>query len=274
MKPNKFLLLLLIALGLLSQRQKVPAQSLQNKYAFGLHETLEFTVSYHWGLIWIDAGIVDFKVSEEKHQSEKAFYFLSTGRSFRKFDWLFRVRDTFEAVTYQKDLSPVWFRRHTHEGGYFILNEYTFDHQKRIVTGKNSETGKGSFLDTIPFPKNSYDVLTATYAARSLDFGKLKPSDTLQMQMILDGKVFTLPIVYQGKEVIKNRDGIRYNCIKFSAILDRGTMFKAGEQLIVWVSDDKNKVPVMMEAKIRVGSIKIHLSGHENLRHPLTSLIK
>lgn len=270
----RILKLVLTILGLLTFALNGLSQTALHQYAFGKSETLEFTVSYHWGLIWIDAGIVDFQVKTKIHRNENSFHFISTGRSYKKFDWLFKVRDTFESVTLQKDLTPIWFRRHTNEGGYVILNEYTFDHQHRRVTGKNNETGKGIFLDTIAFPYKSFDVLTSTYVARSLDFVKLKPLDTISMKMILDGKVFILPIVFRGKEKIKNRDGARYNCIKFSAILDRGTMFKPGEELIVWVSDDKNRVPIMMEAKIRVGSIKIHLSNYQNLRYPLTAFIK
>ena len=52
------------------------------------------------------------------------------------------------------------------------------------------------------------------------------------------------------------------------------SIFEGGEKMTVWVSDDKNRVPVRVESPIVVGSVKIDLMGHKNLRHPLTSLIK
>jgi hypothetical protein len=74
-------------------------------------------------------------------------------------------------------------------------------------------------------------------------------------------------VVLKGHEEIKNRDGKYWDCILFSAVLDRGTMFKAGEELLVWVSNDKARIPIMIEAKITVGSIKIYLTEALNTRH-------
>lgn len=43
--------------------------------------------------------------------------------------------------------------------------------------------------------------------------------------------------------------------------------------MTVWVSDDKNHVPLRIESPISVGSVKIDMIGYRNLRYPLTSLI-
>jgi hypothetical protein len=48
-----------------------------------------------------------------------------------------------------------------------------------------------------------------------------------------------------------------------------GTIFKGGEDLTVWVTADKNKIPVMAEAKILVGSVKAYLTSYEGLKLPL-----
>ena len=39
-------------------------------------------------------------------------------------------------------------------------------------------------------------------------------------------------------------------------MLVKGTIFKGGEDLLVWVTDDNKRVPVLVEAKILVGSVK------------------
>jgi hypothetical protein len=49
-------------------------------------------------------------------------------------------------------------------------------------------------------------------------------------------------------------------------MLVEGTIFKGGEDLMVWVTNDENKVPVMVEAKILIGSVKAYLTGYENLK--------
>jgi hypothetical protein len=267
-------LLAILLLMLFASNSKIMAQNKnENSLAFGDEEYLEYTVSYHWGLIWIDAGTVDFKAKAIRYNEENAWHFFSTGMSFRKFDWFFKVRDTFEVISSAKDLKPIKFKRHTHEGGFVIFNDYTFDYQNLSVKAISEETRKARSIDTIPITSKTLDVLTATYFARSMDFKNMKLKDTLGIEMILDGIVFTLPIVFHGYETFKNRGGETYNCIKFSALLEKGTMFRAGEQLFVWVTNDKNRIPVMIEAKITVGSIKVYLSEFKNLKHPLHSVV-
>ncbi|PKP54261.1 MAG: hypothetical protein CVT92_00470 [Bacteroidetes bacterium HGW-Bacteroidetes-1] len=240
--------------------------------AFDHGEEIEYTVSYNWGFIWIDAGKVDFKAQIKYDNQKKSWHFLSTGISFRKFDWFFKVRDTFEVISNYSDLKPIWFKRNTQEGNYFIFNEYNFDHKNGYISMLSSETKKGFSIDTIPLPKETFDVLTATYIARSMDFSKTSKYDTTGIKMVLDGIIFTLPIVFYGRETIINRDGKKYDCIKFGALLEEGTMFRSGEIIYVWVTADRNQIPVMIEAKIKVGSIKVYLSSYRNLKFPLLSL--
>jgi hypothetical protein len=44
--------------------------------------------------------------------------------------------------------------------------------------------------------------------------------------------------------------------------------------MTVWVTDDENKVPVRIESPISVGKVKIDMMSYENLRYPMTALIK
>jgi hypothetical protein len=53
-----------------------------------------------------------------------------------------------------------------------------------------------------------------------------------------------------------------------------GTIFKSGEALYIWITDDKNHLPILVEAKILVGSVKALFKGAENLRNPFSAKIK
>lgn len=91
--------------------------------------------------------------------------------------------------------------------------------------------------------------------------------------MFLDDEVFNLYVRYIGKERITTKYGT-FNTIKFSPLLIEGTIFKGGEKMMVWVSDDNNHVPVRVDSPILVGSIKVDLVDYGNLRNPFTGLIK
>ena len=48
-------------------------------------------------------------------------------------------------------------------------------------------------------------------------------------------------------------------------MLVEGTIFKGGEDMTIWVTDDGNRVPIMVEAKILIGSVKAIITGAEGL---------
>ena len=121
--------------------------------------------------------------------------------------------------------------------------------------------------------KNIYDVISGVYQIRNLDFDKYEINDTIPVRMIIDNEIFDLYIRYLGKEVLKTHDKRKFRTIKFSALLIEGTIFKGGEDLYVWVTDDLNRIPVLVEAKILIGSVKAALSGTDNLKFPLDSEI-
>ena len=51
-------------------------------------------------------------------------------------------------------------------------------------------------------------------------------------------------------------------------------VFKNKDAMTVWVTDDLNHIPVRIQTDIRVGSLKVDLKQYENLKNPLTSLVK
>ena len=77
-----------------------------------------------------------------------------------------------------------------------------------------------------------------------------------------------------GREKLESTDGKTYRCIKFAVKMVQGTIFKGDEDVVVWVTDDGNRVPVYIEAKIIVGTIKAYLKSTKGLKNPVTALVK
>src|SRR5690606_29311613 len=109
--------------------------------------------------------------------------------------------------------------------------------------------------------------------ARNIDYGKYKPGAKIPFTMFLDDEVYHLYIRYVGKARIKTKYGV-FNAIKIQPLLIEGTLFKGGEDMVVWVSDDRNHIPLRVESPILVGSIKVDMMSYANLRHPLSSLVR
>ena len=52
-----------------------------------------------------------------------------------------------------------------------------------------------------------------------------------------------------------------------------GNVFKDGNQMTLWVSDDANKLPLLIESPISVGSVKAVLKSYKGLKYNLDSEI-
>jgi len=232
--------------------------------AFHAGEQATFHVYYAVAGIYVNAGTAIFTNTIETFNNRTVYHVVGDGKTNPSYDWIYKVRDRYETFIDTATLQPLKFIRNINEGGYKKYENITFNR-----TANTAVTNSGVFK----VPDCIQDVLSAMYYTRNVDFNKYKPEDKIPFKMFLDNEVFEMYIRYLGKETIKTRYG-RFKAFKIKPLLLKGTIFEGGEKMTVWVSDDKNRVPVRVESPIVVGSVKIDLMGHKNLRHPLTSLIK
>lgn len=235
---------------------------IENK-AINPGEKLTFKVYYNVSALWVGAGEAIFTTRETKYEGRDAYHIVGTGSTYKSYDWFFKVRDRYETYIDKERLLPLRFLRDVNEGGYSFTNDVRFDHNL------NKAKSKGKEFKT---PACVQDVLSAIYYARNIDYSKYKVGSRIPFSLFLDDEVFFLHIRYLGKEKIKTKYGT-FNAIKIAPLLIEGTIFKGGDEMMVWVSDDENKIPLRVDSPILVGSIKVDMIAYENLAFPLTSLI-
>jgi hypothetical protein len=80
--------------------------------------------------------------------------------------------------------------------------------------------------------------------------------------------MYNLQIKFKGRETISTDLG-KIRCLKFVPVLQRGRIFKHEEDMVVWLSDDKNHIPIRAKADILFGSLKIDLTSYSGLYNPL-----
>lgn len=239
---------------------------------FKVGENLQYDVYYNWGIIWLHAGEAFFKVQETQYNNRPVYHFYSAGSSFKSYDWIYKVRDTFQTYVDKQHFRPLYFSRINYEGGYEVDNQYNFNYSSNKIITKTWNSKSKEKKQTIDLKPCTFDVLSIIYYARTLDYEKYNINEKIPITVIIDGEIFELYIRYLGKDRIKSKDGDKYNCIKFSPLLVEGTIFSGGEDMTVWVTDDSNRVPILVEAKILVGSIKTYLREAENIINPPLSL--
>jgi hypothetical protein len=238
-----------------------PTKAQEPKYVnrFGDREYLSFQVFYNLGFIWIDAGKVDFRLSRKTQENKDLYHIISTGLSNPKWDWLYTLRDTFEVNFEAAGFRPIDFRRNTLEGNKKVQENYFFDYVQNQVYIDRQSLDSLAGTSILPLTGILYDILTATYVARSMDFTYSIIGDTVRLPLIHEGEKIMLPIVFRGKENTQNLKDEAVSCYRFSAVIKTGSLFMKGETVDVWVSADERQVPVSIEAKIVIGSVRILL---------------
>ena len=270
-----FLQFCLIFLFLISTNYKVSSQCVAKLKSFAPGEKITYQAYYNLGFIWIHAGDVQFSVNQKNYGSRNAFLFEASGTSLKSYDWMYKVRDKFTSIVDIEKFNPLWFEQNTLEGGYSTHEYYTFNPKNNKVFASIENSKKAKTLDSVKTPSCTFDVLSAIYFCRTINFEQYKKNEKIPVSTLIDGKVYSLYLRYKGKENIKVHEGTDvYRCIKFSALVVEGTIFKGGEDMFIWVTDDDNRIPVLVEAKILIGSVKGYLNTAEGLRNASNAKIK
>ncbi|MFM7218130.1 MAG: DUF3108 domain-containing protein [Bacteroidota bacterium] len=224
--------------------------------AFRPGEKLSYRV--HYG--FIDAGTAQLEVASNttKIGPRECYHVIGTGRSVGAFDWFFKVRDRYESFVDVEALVPWLFLRNISEGGYEKTQKVIFSQYLDSVASEKK---------TISVPDNTQDLISAFYYARTIDFSSATTGQVFPITGYLDDETIPLSIRFIGRENIQTRFGT-FRCIKLRPMLQEGRVFKENEDMTVWISDDKNKIPIRVQTDILVGSIKMDITGFENLLHP------
>ncbi len=256
---------LLFVISLLAQWPAVAQDSgfcgVRN-FSFQPGEKLTYKVYYNVGMMYIGAGEVTFSVSLEHLGGKAVYHVLGDGRTYRSYDWIFKVRDRYETYIDTATMLPARFIREVNEGDYHKENEVTFDQTAHTAVSRNG---------TFQVPPCVQDVMSAIYYARNIDFDQYQPGDKIPFTMFLDNEVYHIYVRYMGRETVDTRYG-KFKAIRFKPLLIKGTIFEGGEKMTVWVTDDKNRIPVRVNSPISVGNIKVDMIGYKNLRYPLSAL--
>ena len=265
---KKLLLIILIVTGLnfesfnalhINNQEYLHFRKIKNE-SFKVGEKLTYRL--HYGIIDAGEAVLEVQESKIKAKGRDLFKVVGVGRSIRAFDWFFKVRDRYESYIDTESIIPWFFIRRVNEGGYKIKQDYTLHQDLQFVDDGNNK---------INTPKNIQDMLSAYYYARTLDFQSAEIGDIFEFNTIVDEEIFPLKIKFLGREEIKIRTG-KYKALKFCPIIQTGRVFQKEEDLTVWISDDKNKIPLCGKAKILFGSIKLEVIKYEGLLNPIAKL--
>ena len=236
-------------------------------------EKVKYVMTYNWFLVWTDVGEVTFEVNKSELNNRQVYHLIGKGKTYSFYDWFYEVRDIYESWVDPETLKPYYYKRDVNEGGYKIDITYQYNWEDTVAYAESKKTRKPFKRDTVAMNGCTHDIMSIIYYARSIDFSKYEVGEKIPLSLLLDSQLEPVYIRYQGKEEKRVRGLGKFNCIKFSGYLVPGSVFKGGEDLEVWVTDDPNRLPVWIESPIKVGKIKARMVDYEGLKYDLSSKI-
>ena len=241
-------LIVMLCSGLTLSAQKKEVKPIEN---------LRYTVYYNI-IFNMAAGFIDITVApSDKYPN--AQYLFATGGTGSFLDTFFKVRDTLFSYHDSLTFLPYEFSRKAHEGNYHKTFDYVWNYKEGAIYADIHRIGRYQRRDTIPLQPNTFDILSVAWYARNIDFDACKKNELIPIRVLVDQEIYDLHVRYLGEEKIKV-NGKKQECYIFSPLMVPGEVFKDGENMKMWVSKDEYRVPLQMEAKILVGSIKAVLS--------------
>jgi len=265
----------LIILTILLFPATIKLQTERPVLAFGDGERLEFAVSYR-ARMWPNTVVGDITLSVSERRG--LFTIVGRGRSRSFFRWFFDVNDVYTVVMDAETLRPLTYSERTRQGNWHFNADFKFDWDSMVVntSWRNLNRHTENSYKTMPITENCVDAVSLFYRLRNTDPATLRVGVPVPLNMVLRNSIRQTSYTFLGREVL-NISGVgRFNTLKFSVMLvtSGDETFEDGSRFYIWISDDLNRIPLQVQSPIRVGSVRIRLTGHSGLKHPLTSRIR
>ena len=238
------------------------------KIDFQPDEELVYKVYYNLDFVWIPAGEVVFKLSDEGNQ----YHLEAVGRTYDSYNWFYKARDDYNTYVDKNTLLPTFSTREIKENRYKLYDKTAYDQ-----INKTAYYERGPAKDNIDkrgnlsFDACMYDVLSIVYYARTQSYENAPVGKEFPVKLTLDQEVYSLKYTLAAREE-KNIKGLgKWSTLKLSPQLITGKVFTENAKMKIWASDDDNRIPLMIESPVAIGSVKVVLKSWKNLKYPTTA---
>ena len=169
------------------------------------------------------------------------------------------IRDVYESFVEIHSGYPIKSVRNIYENKYTAYDEVLFFRDSNFVRSMKSGIHK--------VPPNVLDILSAFYYARRYLFSNgIKKGNIITLNTFFDDELLPIKLKFKGKTKVKTKFG-KITCLRFVPLLEKNSPFKKEEQMQIWVTADKNYIPVKIRVKLPVGKIKCDIINFHNIKN-------
>lgn len=220
------------------------------------YEKLTYKLYYNWGILWIPAGEAVFTLRED----EESYAAEVVGQSYDSYSSLFKVKNIYRSKFSKETFRPHTFVRYIEENKYRRFDSLVFNRSTGMVNklqGKNKAEAKWSSASV---EDCSFDLISILYYMRTIDLDRTKKGDRIGVDMYFDDKSYPIDMVIGGKATKRVKNLGKFKAFEVKPTVIAGKVFKDGAEMSVWVTDDRRKIPLIVESPLLVGSIQAVLT--------------
>lgn len=238
--------------------------------AFENGEFLEYDVSYKIGFLNIDVATVSFETFNSAIKSKDAFHIRAIGKTSTKYTWFYDLHDVYNTHLDKQTLRPIYFENRLQEDKYNFESNYKYDWDSmRVNTIYRNLKNEISSTKSFHLSEISYDAIATFFNLRSVNIDNLQEGIPFQLEVVFHDKVRKILCWFEGNEYPRIRKLKSLSALKFRCQLANsdGQSFNDGSEFTIWISNDKNRIPLYIESPIRIGSIRVRLKNYKNLKY-------
>ena len=228
-------------------------------------EEITYKIYYNLNFIWIPAGEATFKVKDLGDR----YRITIVGKTISAFEWFYEVNDYYESVIDKSTLLPISFSRNIQEGKFVWWDKFTFDQKNRKVNIAKGWPDKETKYSQMNVSSCMHDMISIIYNVRNASFEKFRAGQQFDVRVFIEEE-YPLKVEVRSKNLDMKVRGLgMYKTHLIRPQVVSGHFFNEDTRMDIYLSADKNNIPLLIESPVSVGKVKAVLQKHKGLRYPL-----
>lgn len=232
---------------------QAPASKAMTPFTPG--ETLTYGVT--WSIF--PAGEVTSSIGEIGSGPDDAYQINATARSSGVVSLLYNIDNSYHATADSKTLCSRQIEKTINEGSRHKQTHILFDSSKRMAILDERDMGKAN--RPLKHAENAIpacveDIVTAFYYLRRQP---MQVGDKISVPVNDGSKTHEVIVDVQAREQLKTPLGSRYAFRLEPRAL--GDLYKKKGRMLIWISDDSERLPLRIKAMMLIGTITGNLQS-------------
>lgn len=247
---------------------QLTAQCKVTNTAFTSGENIKYDLYLDLGLFNARAGKGSISISEANYRGENAYKVVMLLNTSGLAGNVYSVNDTLTSYV-DMDMRPLLFAKEAFEGKDYTVERQSYSYEGDMVKIRTirNRNGKELFDEVITSQECTYDYLSVLSYIRNLDYSEMSTGDKQNIRFVSGKKTVNMYVIYQGVSKVKAGNGESYEVINLTMNILDDAFSNQKEALKASITNDQNRIPVVINTTLKFGSIKAVMSDVSGVRH-------